>query len=294
MHEQLSLVTKPSERRFPSNAREVAVMDEAVDRICLSTIGFMKLRREGNVERGLAVGSGTLVSVDDVLGVLTAAHVLAELPDDGPVGLVRFKEGAKNLQRLHVDMRFAKKAAIVADGKIGPSDSDIGFLRLPLDVVGSLKATGVFHNLTKRSVEAVIEAVVQRPYVDAIIGVVAELTTYEEVNRIVVGASMWLGNVVDQRDARGFDLLDFRIASDGSVKPPRSYGGVSGGGLWRISLSDDFAACRSITPVGVLFYQSEPAADGERLLSCQGPHSVYVRVVEAARKLGASASLGRP
>jgi hypothetical protein len=289
-----SLIAEPSERLFPSNAREVAVMDGAVDRVCLSTIGFMKLRREGSVERGLAIGSGTLVSVDGVRGVLTAAHVLAELPDAAPVGVVRFKDGAKNLQRQHVDMRFAKKVAIMAPGTIGPSDADIGFLRLPLDVAGSLEATSVFHNLTRRSVEAVIEGVAQRPYVDAIIGVVAEQSTYEEVNLIVVAASMWIGNIVEEREVRGFDLLEFQIASDGSVKPPSSYGGVSGGGLWRLGLTDNFAASRSVTPVGVLFHQSEPAADGERLLSCQGPHSVYVRLVEEVRKLGAAASFGRP
>src|SRR6202051_3174109 len=55
------------------------------------TIGFVKLEVHNNVEDAIGAGSGTLVSVGKVHGILTAAHVLDNLPDRGTVGIVEYR-----------------------------------------------------------------------------------------------------------------------------------------------------------------------------------------------------------
>ena len=45
------------------------------------TIGFVKLKVRDRVEDAIGAGSGTLVSIGKVYGILTGAHVLAHLPD---------------------------------------------------------------------------------------------------------------------------------------------------------------------------------------------------------------------
>jgi hypothetical protein len=55
------------------------------------TIGFVKLEVHDRVEDAIGAGSGTLVSIGKVYGILTAAHVLAHLPDSGAVGIVEYR-----------------------------------------------------------------------------------------------------------------------------------------------------------------------------------------------------------
>jgi hypothetical protein len=43
------------------------------------------------VEDAIGAGSGTLVSIGKIRGILTAAHVLAHRPDKGEVGIVEYR-----------------------------------------------------------------------------------------------------------------------------------------------------------------------------------------------------------
>jgi hypothetical protein len=61
------------------------------DAMAAYTIGFAKLEVHDRVEDAVGAGSGTLVSVGKVRGILTAAHVLTNLPDQGEVGIVEYR-----------------------------------------------------------------------------------------------------------------------------------------------------------------------------------------------------------
>jgi hypothetical protein len=56
-------------------------------------VGFAILSNDGKVETAFCAGSGTLVSVGDQKGILTAAHVLAMLPDSGDTAIALCAEG---------------------------------------------------------------------------------------------------------------------------------------------------------------------------------------------------------
>jgi hypothetical protein len=59
------------------------------------TIGFLNVTRIGMDENADTIGSGTLVRIGSTSGVLTAAHVLDALPQNGQIGLVTFNRPGK-------------------------------------------------------------------------------------------------------------------------------------------------------------------------------------------------------
>lgn len=167
------------------------------------------------------------------------------------------------------------------DDCLGP---DVEFLRLPKDLVGSLMATNVFLNLGKRAGHNEPDA---RPYFDAVVGIIAERTSNlagggANTVRKSVEALFGLGNVVKEYGSRGFDFFSFKVGFDPAVQRPLSYGGTSGGGVWRISLSHDLVTVRTRKLVGMAFCES-PIVDGERTLTCHGPQSIYGSMIERVR-----------
>jgi hypothetical protein len=99
------------------------------------TVGFLILSRRDGIEDAHPAGSGSLVAVGSTRGILTAAHVLTNLPDRGPVGLVRFPRNACMTQKQTIDMSFSEKLTIAATD-FGPDGPDLGFLRLSPTEVG--------------------------------------------------------------------------------------------------------------------------------------------------------------
>lgn len=68
------------------------------------TIGFATLSVQGNVEDAVCAGSGTLVTVGSLHGILTAAHVLGNLPTKGQVGLVTHADDPTRFQKQVIMM----------------------------------------------------------------------------------------------------------------------------------------------------------------------------------------------
>jgi hypothetical protein len=113
------------------------------------SIGFARLQSDGEREDALPAGSGALVSVGSVHGILTAAHVLEALPDQGEVGLIRFTKSPV-IQNMTIEMSLLDKLMFRPHSSEvdGP---DLGFLRLTSSMVATLNAsTGIFYSLLKR------------------------------------------------------------------------------------------------------------------------------------------------
>jgi hypothetical protein len=93
------------------------------------TIGFVKLEVHNNVEDAIGSGSGTLVSVGNVRGILTAAHVLDNLPDRGTVGIVEYQGESVHYRKRTIEMADTTRILLRGDA-FGPDGPDLGFLRL--------------------------------------------------------------------------------------------------------------------------------------------------------------------
>ena len=241
------------------------------------SIGLAELCVQGNVEDALPAGSGTLVTIGAVAGILTAAHVVANLPDRGEIALIRFPGRPGELQKQTIDMTLAEKL-IIASGSNSRLGPDLGFLRLPKVNVDNLRATNSFLNIGKRY-GAELPAHEGSAYVDALVGVVAEWTQDDLITLRPRRKSFELlysgGTVTRKYACNGFDLCNFRPSNAPESKLPASYGGVSGGGLWRTYFMPDGSGnVIENRLVGLAFYEV-PKANGLMELICHGPRSVY-------------------
>jgi hypothetical protein len=95
-----------------------------------------------------------------------------------------------------------------------------------------------------------------------------------------------VGKAAALRTENGFDLFDL---APSLPSPPSSYGGISGGGIWRTyidSVGDGRYLVRGRRLIDVPFFQL-PAADDSLYLVCHGPKSIYeLLTVAVERKWG--------
>lgn len=106
-------------------------------------IEFVRIGRGGlPLQDTVSLGSGTLVELAGVRGIVTAAHVLKALQEQDHVGIVRFGGGLNN-QRLRLSVELLDSVAIGGEeaGEAGP---DIAFIRLPPEE--TLASTNVFYS----------------------------------------------------------------------------------------------------------------------------------------------------
>lgn len=271
---------------FPNNTKQKKILDEFTAVVRDTTIGLLKLSVVDGVEFGEPVGTGTLVSAGSIFGVLTAAHVIGALPKESKVGVVRFRENKIHVQKQTIDM---SEVEVICLGQ-QPFDAagpDIGFLKLPQDSIGWLRATNIFHNLKKRQ-NSMLSTLDAAPYVDSLVGVVAERTqelspVHADSSLLGVSAVFLSGETRNYRIAGGLDLIDFLPSWNEELEPPNSYGGVSGGGLWRLFLASDLNSKRGQSLLGVAFYQSDEI-DYQRTITCHGPVTVYDKLIECIQE----------
>ena len=252
-------------------------------------VGFVLIRVHDGIEAAYPAGSGTLVTIGSVGGVLTAAHVLRNLPDHSEIGILRFNKASSLFQKLTIDMEHAEKLTIAAD-VFGPEGPDLGFLRLSPRDVGTLNARNVFFNLGRRQASILEGEQLDLPYFDGISGMIAEWTTNlpskKGLARVKGFESLYgVGRVVKEHEANGFDLFDFEVSYESEFVAPGSYKGMSGGALWRAYYTEGDDAQLSVSDkmlFGVAFHQSD-ISDRKRIITCHGPRSVYGPLIEAIR-----------
>lgn len=250
------------------------------------TVGLCKVSRVGEEERAEPVGTATLIQFGSVYGLLTAAHVLAHLPDQGNVPVVRFPFRDNQLQKQVIDMSLAEKV-ILRGETFGPEGPDLGFLRLPPASVSSLKATNSFVNVEKVRDEVLDGPEEKVDFEDVIFGVVEEWTESVPVlqpnaRTVELKLLAGFGEIVSTSKRNGFDFYTFEASYDDDFKKPESYGGVSGGGLWRIFVErekggDLIVLGRKL--IGVAFYQLRDES-GAHTIVCHGPIGIYSSFVD--------------
>lgn len=261
-------------------------------------IGFVKLREiksehentsEEDAELG---GSGTLVQIEETSGILTAHHVLQNLPKTGEIGLIIATRFPPLLHRMTLQSKYLRRVEIPR----GPHESegpDLGLLILPPSDVRKLKPLKSFYNLSLRR-NRMIGA---PPRCDEGLwflgGFAGELTSDEPPERgcprvkTFRGMAGCIDGVKQEYKAGDFDYIDFEVQYGDIHEPPKSFGGFSGGGLWQVPLirNEDYTLQpKELLLSGVAFYQSG-RKDDRRLIKCHGRQSVYGQVINAVRNI---------
>jgi len=221
----------------------ITIDDSFTGPVCDYSVGFLKFRREGNVEFGDPMGTGTFVKLGRLYGILTAGHVLAKFGPEENVGLVRFPSVQPALQNLRLNLGYTQR---VVDWNGKECDApDIAFVSIPEVEGRNLEAVGaVFYNLgLSRDFKVSAEGHrMSRCY--AVVGVVGEWTeegsvAYTKSKKIEVGGLFGAAKGVRPFTEDGKDLVEIEVSYESGPRIPKSYGGVSGGALWELHVELD-------------------------------------------------------
>lgn len=226
------------------------------------------------------IGSGTLIKVGEVYGIVTAQHVTASFGCGTKLGFIllpyehRFFLEADHLQIVE----FARPS----EASQGP---DLALVILPTNLLGTLKARKVFYDLSHKQKELLRAPLNLEAGLWAITGFPDEQTTRGESSRshsYVKGfhGMAFLTGIGKQYFVGEYDFLEAVVKHRIDNTIPTTFGGVSGGGLWQIRLMKTKKGEYEVKEVflfGVAFYQKE-VTDGVRYIKCNGPRTIYKTV----------------
>jgi len=216
-------------------------------------------------ERLELAGSGTLIAIDEAHYILTARHVWDEvLLGADHVGITLTPDITHRFSIPSEDFATVGLPKPCAWNEWGP---DLILLRIPAEHIGTIEAYRSFWNPARRvDVHAeVIEVLV-------LMGTPAELGTISDVHADLQITGMFLGPEKLQQMG-GFDYLDYEIQR--SVGLPRHFGGVSGGGVWRVWVFCSLESGKidwKMSFHGVAFYQLDIDSN-PTTIRCHGPQS---------------------
>jgi hypothetical protein len=244
-----------------------------------NTIGFARVFTRDNVEDAVCAGSGTLVSIGSVRGILTAAHVVEAWEHDAEIGII---DALGNPPQFRKHLVRADHAAWIkiggqASGSNGP---DIAFLRLPLENAEILAARKSFYNLSRHRDDALAHRWTGDDHLeDLVTGMIGHLTEVLPadrplVRRIQFTAILSGGFPTMMKDVGGYDLYDFKPTSnEPNFVLPDNYEGASGGAIWRYYITAKGGTIEIVDRrlVGVPFYQWFDKGT----IRYHGPRSIY-------------------
>ncbi len=262
-------------------SREIgdAVSDAVIATVKDFTIGF---GRAG--EDPAAKGSGVLIEYKGLHGILTAAHVDEYLRRlKRPIGLVRLNRGlAQQSSVLDLEEVFS----YVAGADPWPvGGDDISFIHIPPHLVGNIERSCSFLNADKNQAKDEPEPSTSLIQTHAVFGLVEYFT----------GATTRQGGVATTA-MKGVLTPGCLTALDGSVITlecfaenipdlPSSFGGTSGGGLWRVYVRKGQDGKYTAVHRRLIGIASREDSTPPRII-CQGPGRIGV-ILESARRTNA-------
>jgi hypothetical protein len=189
------------------------------------TVGFAR----PNGVPSAALGTGVLIKTPGFMAILTCAHVVRLLETIGEVGLANFTRGMVG-QAATLDMRSTPSITIGTEPWDGP---DIGLILVPPEKAGGLEARFTALNIQK-NFEKYGNPEPSAGFADVVFGLVEQFSgkPVSEKGVVTVGLTGVLtpGRIVEKDD----ETITLECLEQNIPDLPRSFGGTSGGGLWRL------------------------------------------------------------
>jgi hypothetical protein len=270
---------------MPATVRTVTPADEpffneAQLQISRYLTAFLSISSYGSAFRVSVIGSGTFVTIGGRRGIMTAAHVLDAVPTDGLTYLARVN--TRHVQHIAVEATSANRLNI-GGPDFTDEGPDLGFMLLSPEVASSLAASCNFYDLSPKGIPTSFPPGTEG--FDAVAGLVEELTTERidptgsfQVTHL--SPRLEIGLEVSAIEASGFDYISIRPEYSNASAAPTTYGGMSGGALWRATakLGDDgFQHLDKKWIRGVAYFETAPER-GLRTLRCHGTDSIYKKL----------------
>jgi hypothetical protein len=224
-------------------------------------------------------GTGTLVTDGPAHYILTAAHV--------------WHKALKRADKLGVTLRETLDHRCLIDvGKLVPLGPerpsswnewgpDIIFLRIPEARVGEIKAFRVFYGLHLVE-QSTYKGEHTQTYLLA--GTPHALGTFTQNHASVQIMGFWVG-LPTLYEHGSWDYFEMKA----TIPPPSdagSFGGVSGGGLWKVQIygdpSSDAISSKAFLE-GVAFYEFD-VVEGSGTIRCHGPATIRMVVQNLIQK----------
>jgi hypothetical protein len=256
-----------------------AFIAAVAEKINNRTVALVRCRQYANgFQEALHIGSGTLLYIDeDHYGVLTAYHVVEKLEGPCHIGL----DILHSPSAFIIDKDYTRIIEI-AKPESEHSGPDLAFILLPRADVETIKASTMsFHPITRDIFEREKISAIQDSGVWFLCGVPAEKTVeqgpWSHYQRVYAFQHYTLPGTIDPPYTQGrFDFAEMTIKYDDYEKAPKTFGGMSGGGLWQAAievLPDGKIQPLGIHLGGVIFYESE-LIDGIRKIKCHFRNSL--------------------
>lgn len=252
------------------------ISDAILAHVSNFAVGLVR-REEGMGSKVL--GSGVLVSIEGRHGILTCGHVAAEYEALPEIGLIRFSAGGN--QRRKLKLGETQTIILQSSDTWSEKDLDLAFTYLLPDTASSIETESVFLNIEKNRAKIEADESSIEKHVDAMLGLVAEFSQkpFVEGGEFIspMRGALHTGHVIAQENG----LLTFDAMNYNLKELPKSFGGMSGGGLWRVYFVEDEKGARVIDVMlcGVASWQ----IDG-RKIACQGWDRIDQGLIPTVRK----------
>jgi hypothetical protein len=264
-------VINPTDIQVRLNDRSAGLADKVGRDLTPYTVALLAVFGYGENETLFLRGSGSLVSVGDTHYVLTAFHVWESF--DGAVGL------GLTLDKEDVDHRFFIDMKLIVP--IGPKQlsnwnaprgPDMVLLKIPPQYLDSLKSAKRFYPLTAHMPEL--------PNVDSLDVWIVIGSPGEQSQKLPKHVSLTINSIfatVRSHDTvEGLDYMDLNMDTT-FPGIPRNFSGVSGGGLWIVSIYGTRGGELQWTPnlVGMACWGQLPGSTTtNNIVRCLGAKSI--------------------
>ncbi len=267
----------PPVEEMPLGELPDGVIEAAAKDLADYSVGFVRVESTPRGQDAVLLGSGTLVTIGSIRAVLTAHHVVSILPATGRLGLIL----GPTLQQHTVDTQGVTYLKIARDA-IDADGPDLGAVVFAPSIAGAIGAKKTFYNLELRRDQLLSTPPDLHDGFWFVNGFIAEKTV-EERGRdgydLIKGFYnlSGAGGPEEAIVVGEHDYFTFPVSYGGRSVAPKSFGGMSGGGLWQVPLTrDSQGQITHKAPLlsGVVFYQ-EVAAQTSCNVKCHGRRSVY-------------------
>jgi hypothetical protein len=280
----------PAYREFQLRDLPQGVLDEAT-------------REAGNfatfiVAGDALCGSATFVMLGDCPGLLTARHVW-DLANERskPDGLIGFSiADDPHCYQVRKETLVPMNLVSRRSDEFGP---DIEFIRLAPAHVSAIRTRRSFYNLSIDPVGRKAKAL--SPVGFSLIAGFPDEEAKSHPGKygfqaLTEQVGIGLISGVDRRfEKDGFDYLELAVSYKPPARSPKSFGGVSGAGIWQFPVGKKLEEPMSATRykdfylIGVAFYQS-PIADDGRFIRAHGQATIYDFLTSKASDFGRPAA----
>lgn len=275
-----------------SSATVRKLLESAVSTLSDYSVGFvLPTATDGVLDASLG-GSGALVMMDAVQGILTACHVIKLLRTNKDVGLI-LPTANKELHHLSFRSSDFSHHSFCPPGE-AENGPDLGVLIPPPDVLATLQAKKSFYNMSKRQARMLETPEPIEHGLWVLSGFAGERTSdgvaEQGFSKVKVFNGLHLEGKLKRECNEGtFDYLFFEALYNELYEGPDSYGGFSGGALWQLIVKPDGSTFQVTDTLlsGVAFFQSEKKDDGygqiTRDIKCHGRRSLYKALIDKVR-----------